>query len=125
MWSLQTSGAHPLALGTPEKEQEEFKIRLTKVYKTQRTFNSPIFEPELDVLLLEPRELVPVGLRVEVVGVARDERLRGVRVPQEPLLQPRDLRHCGQWTVGLHIIEDGSVYRDRQIHKPQVPRMRG
>ena len=106
MWSLQTSGAHPLALGTPEKEQEEFKIRLTKVYKTQRTFNSPIFEPELDVLLLEPRELVPVGLRVEVVGVARDERLRGVRVAKEPLLQPRDLRHCGQWTVvGLYDIE--------------------
>ena len=73
--------------------------------------NSPIFEPELDVLLLEAGELVPVGLRVEVVGVACDERLRGVRVPQEPLLQPRDLRHCGQWTVGLCDIEDDRVQR--------------
>ena len=28
-----------------------------------------------------------------------------MRVAQEPLLQPRDLRHCGQWTVGLYDIE--------------------
>ena len=64
-----------------------------------RRMYPPIFEPELNVLLLQTGELLPVGLRVEVLRVARDQGLRGVRVHHEPLLEPRYLRHCGAYHV--------------------------
>ena len=81
--------------------------------------HSPILEPELDVLLLQPGELVPVGLRVEVLREARDQGLRRVRVGQEPLLQPRDLRHCGAYQ-GLCLLTNSrvrtSVSKGNQMH---------
>ena len=77
--------------------------------------HSPILEPELDVLLLQSGELVPVGQRVEVLRVARDEGLRRVRVGQEPLLQPRDLRHCGAYHQLQHRGEEEATLRLRKL----------
>ena len=53
----------------------------------------PVLEPELYVLLLQPRELLPVGQPVELLRVPGDERVRRVRVAQEPLLQAGHLGH--------------------------------
>ena len=56
-------------------------------------FGASIFEPKLDVLGLQFGEFEPVGLPVELVGVAQDQRVRRMRVHGKPVLQTRHLRH--------------------------------
>lgn len=43
-------------------------------------FGSSVLEPELDVLRLEPWELLPISHAVQLFGVLQDEVVRGVGV---------------------------------------------
>lgn len=53
----------------------------------------PIFKPELYILWLQPRELLPVRHTIEFLRVLQYQIVRRVCVQRKPLLQSRHFRH--------------------------------